>query len=65
MSIINTLLDVFQKHYPNFDNIFDVMKDVEDNYQLYWNKIFGNDNLYRLLLKMEDDNINNIKNRLC
>ena len=65
MSIINTLLDVFQKHYPNFDNIFDVMKDVEDNYQLYWNKIFGNDNLYRLLLKMEDYNINNIKNRLC
>ena len=49
----------------NYDNIFDVMKDVEDNYQLYWNKIFGNDNLYRLLLKMEDDNINNIKNRLC
>jgi len=45
----------------NYDNVYDKIKEVQENYELYWNKIFLDEKLKKILLKMEENNYNNIK----
>lgn len=44
-----------------YDTVYDTIKDVQENYENYWTKIFSNGKLKDLLLKMEQNNFNNIK----
>jgi hypothetical protein len=43
-----------------YDDILDKLKEVEDNYEYYWNSIFSGDKLYKTIEKMKLDNQNNI-----
>jgi hypothetical protein len=48
--------------WTDYNSILDVMKDVEDNYDYYWNKIFKGDKLQTVINKMKDNNYKNILN---
>jgi hypothetical protein len=48
--------------WTDYNSILDVMKDVEDNYDYYWNKIFKGDKLETIINQMKDNNYKNILN---
>jgi hypothetical protein len=50
--------------WTSYDNVCNVMRDVEENYLSYWDRIFGDGKLKQILIEMEDKNIYNIKNKL-
>jgi hypothetical protein len=45
-----------------YDDILDKLKEVEDNYEYYWNSIFSSDKLYKTIEKMKLNNQDNIFN---
>lgn len=48
--------------WTDYNSIIDVMKDVEDNYDYYWDKIFKGDKLRTVINEMKDNNYKNILN---
>jgi len=44
-----------------YDTVYDTIKDVQQNYESYWAKIFSDGKLKDILLEMEQNNFNNIK----
>lgn len=45
-----------------YDDILDKLKEVEDNYEYYWNSIFSSDRLYKTIEKIKLNNQDNIFN---
>jgi hypothetical protein len=43
-----------------YDEIFNIIKEIENNYEYYWNSIF-NDQFYNVINEMKLNNCNNIK----
>lgn len=50
--------------WTDYDNILEKRKEVMDNYAKYYHSIFGENTLRDLLLKMENDNYNNLYNKI-
>lgn len=48
----------------DYENIMEKLDEVLKNYNEYYNNIYGNDKLNQVLFKMEDDNYNNLQNKI-
>lgn len=50
--------------WSDYNNILEKMEEVKENYNKYYNDIYGNNKLKNLLDKIEKDNYNNLYNKI-